>query len=124
MTYNILCIDGGGIKGVFALQLFKMLQEDAGLKNLDRIDCLAGTSTGALIVSSFSVGLQAQELIRFYQLLGSRAFPKGKKCDSGGAKYDPSKLKKILTKLFAKQPTFADIEKHLIITTCALCHET
>ena len=65
MAYNILCVDGGGIKGVYALQLIKMLQEDADSDFLDQIDCLAGTSTGALIVSSISVGLSPKALIRF-----------------------------------------------------------
>lgn len=123
MTYKILCIDGGGIKGVFALQLLQQLQEDAKVKLLNHVDCLAGTSTGALIVSSFSAGFKPKDLIRFYQLLGSRAFPYGKNYEHGGAKYDPSKLKKILTKLFAKYPTLADVKRDIIIPTCSLCHK-
>ncbi len=124
MSYNIISIDGGGIKGVFALQLIKMLQEDADPHFLDHVNCLAGTSTGALIVSALSVGFKPKDLIRFYLILGSRAFPKGKNWEKGGAKYDPTSLKKILTKLFSKTPTMADIEKNLIIPACSLCHES
>ena len=123
MTYSILSIDGGGIKGVYALKLIELLEKESGVKILDRTDCFAGTSTGALIASAFSTGFKPKDLIVFYRLLGSRAFPNGKNHCHGGAKYDVNKLKSILDKLFSKKRTFADIEKNLVIPACSLCHE-
>ncbi len=63
MEYKILCIDGGGIRGVFSLEILKMLQEDLGKDFLKGFDCFSGTSTGALIVSAFIRGFQPRELI-------------------------------------------------------------
>lgn len=123
MTYNILSIDGGGIKGVYALQLISLLEKDSGVKIIDHSNCLAGTSTGALIVSTFSAGYKPKDLIRFYRLMGSRAFPEGKNSDHGGAKYDPARLRAILLRLLSKCPTLGAAEKDLVIPACSLCHE-
>jgi hypothetical protein len=75
VVYRILSIDGGGIKGVFALQVLKMIEEELGRDILKKIDCFSGTSTGALIVSGMAMGYEPKDLLRFYKFFASRVFP-------------------------------------------------
>lgn len=119
MAYKILSIDGGGIKGVFSLQILKMLQDEVDKNILDKFDCFAGTSTGALIVGALASGFQPAELLRFYALFGKMVFPK-----RGGekpiAKYDNERLKAVLHKILPANPMLSQIKKDIIIPTCYL----
>lgn len=49
---KILCIDGGGIRGVFAVSILKALEEELKQPAGDYFDIIAGTSTGSIIASS------------------------------------------------------------------------
>jgi predicted patatin/cPLA2 family phospholipase len=49
---NILTIDGGGIRGIVALVLLKRLQTALGSDVRDYFEYIAGTSAGAMCVSS------------------------------------------------------------------------
>jgi uncharacterized protein len=45
----LLSIDGGGMRGIFTIQLLKKLEEIAGAPLYQWVDMVAGTSTGAII---------------------------------------------------------------------------
>jgi len=120
MVYRILCIDGGGIRGVYALQVLKMLQDEIDTDLFKKIDCFAGTSTGSLIIASLNQGYQVQDLLNFYTFLGRRVFLKNKKTENGGAKYSNRFLKKMLKKFLPNNPTLFDIQPHMIIPSCHL----
>ena len=45
----ILCLDGGGIRGILTLQLLKHLEKISGLPCYQLFDMVAGASTGAVI---------------------------------------------------------------------------
>ena len=50
MTYNVLSLDGGGIRGIISVVLLERLAQEPGLSGyLDRVQFVAGTSTGGLI---------------------------------------------------------------------------
>lgn len=119
MVYRILSIDGGGIRGVYALQILKMLQEEIDQKLFEKIDCFAGTSTGALIIAAITQGYQPKDLLHFYTFLGWRVFFKNDKFDQGGAKYTNRFLKKIMNQ-FLPNPSLSEIKPHIIIPTCHL----
>ncbi len=120
MTYKILCIDGGGIKGVFSLEILKMLQEDLGKDFIQSFDCFSGTSTGALIVSALLRGFQPRELIHFYTIFGRKIFPKRRKFVMHEAKYSHDFLQTLLNTSLSDKTTFADLKKHLIVPACYL----
>ncbi len=122
MTYKILCIDGGGIRGVFSLEILKMLEEDLGKNLFQSFDCFSGTSTGALIVSALVKGFHPRELIHFYTIFGRKIFPKRRKSVTEEAKYNQDFLQTILKATLSDKTTFADFEKHLIIPACVLNH--
>ncbi|PWC86140.1 patatin-like phospholipase family protein [Azospirillum sp. TSO5] len=73
MKKRILSIDGGGIRGVIALEVLKKveahlraIQKDPALVLADYFDLIAGTSTGAIIASGLAVGMSVEELQGFY----------------------------------------------------------
>src|ERR1700689_3546724 len=70
---RILAIDGGGIRGIFALQillrieeLFRREQNRPELVLADVFDMFAGTSTGAIIATLLSWGKSAAEIEKLY----------------------------------------------------------
>jgi patatin-like phospholipase/acyl hydrolase len=48
-TFNILSIDGGGLRGLIPLRILQKAEEITGKKIQDSFDMFAGTSTGGLI---------------------------------------------------------------------------
>ncbi|MEM8738710.1 MAG: patatin-like phospholipase family protein [Planctomycetota bacterium] len=78
---RILSIDGGGIRGVFALQILKRVEalfrqhhDDPELRLSDAVDFFAGTSTGAIIATCLSWGMAVDEIEKLYVEQGSRMF--------------------------------------------------
>src|SRR5690349_115311 len=45
----ILCLDGGGMRGILTIQLLKKFEEIAGIPCYELFDMVAGTSTGGII---------------------------------------------------------------------------
>jgi uncharacterized protein len=54
-TFNILTIDGGGLRGIVPTRILQKVEEITGKSVLDTFDMLAGTSTGGLIVSCLTL---------------------------------------------------------------------
>lgn len=78
---RILALDGGGIRGVFTLQILArieaLLREEAGRPDLrlaDAFDLIAGTSTGAIIAVSLAWGMTVAEIERLYFDVGPLMF--------------------------------------------------
>ena len=117
--YKILCLDGGGIRGIFAIEVLRMLQEELGDDVLKHFDCFSGTSTGALIVAALMRGFRPTDISRFYALFGRKIFPKRRKGITSEAKYSPTFLHALLQTSLLNM-TLSDIEKHVIIPTCRL----
>jgi patatin-like phospholipase/acyl hydrolase len=71
---RLLAFDGGGIRGLFSLQVARrietLLREKHGRPDLvlaDHFHYLGGTSTGAIIATFLSWGLPVDEVIRLYR---------------------------------------------------------
>jgi hypothetical protein len=70
---RILALSGGGVRGVFTLQILarieELFREEQKNKNLvlaDIFDLIAGTSTGAIIAAFLSWGLPVREIEKLY----------------------------------------------------------
>ena len=72
----ILSIDGGGMRGIFTVQLLKKLEEVAGAPCYEWCDMVAGTSTGAIIASLILTKHTAAEIEDKYVELVSKVFTK------------------------------------------------
>lgn len=72
--FKILCIDGGGIKGLYSAQLLAKFEEVFRTNLSDHFDLICGTSTGGIIALGASLKIPMSEVVGFYEQKGSRIF--------------------------------------------------
>ena len=78
---KLLAIDGGGIRGVLALEILAKIESifargRGGYVLADDFDYFAGTSTGGIIAAGLSAGMSISELMNFYTDAGPQMFQK------------------------------------------------
>ena len=73
--FQILSLDGGGIKGIFSAAVLAHLEDDLQIKVTDHFDLIAGTSTGGIIALGLGSGMRPRDIVRFYVEKGSVIFP-------------------------------------------------
>lgn len=59
-TFNILCIDGGGLRGVIPISILQKIEEITGKKVQETFDMFSGTSTGGLIACCLTLRHEQQ----------------------------------------------------------------
>src|SRR5437899_630071 len=67
-TFNILSIDGGGLRGIIPLRILQKVEELTGKKIQDCFDMVAGTSTGGLIACCLTLRHDQQPQLPKYSL--------------------------------------------------------
>jgi hypothetical protein len=72
----LLCLDGGGIRGIMTIQLLKALEEQAGAPCHQIFDLVAGTSTGGIIAGLIAAGHAAAEIEDLYETFVTKVFTK------------------------------------------------
>ena len=70
----ILCLDGGGMRGILTIQLLKKFEEIAGIPCYELFDMVAGTSTGGIITGLITTGHSAVEIEKMYINLVTEVF--------------------------------------------------
>ncbi|SHI08046.1 CBASS cGAMP-activated phospholipase [Bradyrhizobium erythrophlei] len=73
--FRILCLDGGGIKGVFTAAALARIEKQSGARLVDHFDLICGTSTGGILALGLAMGLSASDLLDFYRQRGPFIFP-------------------------------------------------
>lgn len=76
MSFKILSIDGGGIKGVFPASFLAAIEDRIQGRVVDYFDLITGTSTGGIVALGLGLGKSAAELRDFYSRLGPTVFRK------------------------------------------------
>jgi len=74
--FQILSLDGGGIKGIFSAGVLAAIEEDQKIKITDHFDLIAGTSTGGIVAIGLGLGLRPREIVEFYVNEGPKIFPR------------------------------------------------
>ena len=72
--FKILCIDGGGIKGLYSARLLAKFEDVFDCVISDRFDMLCGTSTGGIIALAASLKIPMSDVVKFYQEHGPSIF--------------------------------------------------
>ncbi len=107
--FTVLCIDGGGVRGVVAARILAELEKRTGKPIAELFDMVAGTSTGSIIGACLLAPdpkdptkprYTAQETLDFYFTLAEKVFPEIRfktirKLAAGGM-YDPKPLEEAL----------------------------
>ena len=78
--FKILCIDGGGIKGIYSAELLAKFEEVFGCVVSDCFDMLCGTSTGGIIALAASLKIPMSSVVKFYREKG----PYLSRCETSG----------------------------------------
>lgn len=65
-AFKILCIDGGGIKGIFSAQVLAEFEEAFHTSTSEHFDLVCGTSTGGIIALGVAAGISMKEVVQFY----------------------------------------------------------
>jgi patatin-like phospholipase/acyl hydrolase len=120
--YRILCIDGGGIRGIIPCILLRRLSQEVGAENLlSRVDLFAGTSTGAIIAAGLAAGEPVDQLERLYKYRGRVIFRRslGQRITNPfgfcRARYDSSALQRELHAVLGSKK-LGDLSRRLLIT--------
>ena len=120
-TFNILSLDGGGIRGIFPAHIIKCIEERLSISVFDKFDMLAGTSTGSIIATGIAYGKSPAELVDLYLNNGEKIFSCKVKSwwptwvkQGVHSKYTNDELKKVLEAEFG-DAVLGDIEKPLLI---------
>lgn len=74
---RILSLDGGGLKGLFAVRLLSRIEQEFNLEGKlhQYFDYIAGTSTGAIIGLGIAAGIPARSIEELYVRYGPVVFP-------------------------------------------------
>jgi len=72
--FQILSLDGGGIKGIFTAALLAKIEEDLQTEISKHFDLIVGTSTGGIIALGLGLGMRPRELVEFYVNKGPKIF--------------------------------------------------
>lgn len=81
MSFRILSLDGGGIRGVITARILQQVEQEIinqgkGESLKDYFDLIAGTSTGSILAAGIILGKKSDELINLYLHQGKEIFPK------------------------------------------------
>lgn len=74
--FQILSLDGGGIKGIFSAAVLAAIEEDLKTRVTDHFDLIAGTSTGGIIAIGLGLGIRPRKIVEFYLQEGPKIFPR------------------------------------------------
>ncbi|SRR6266511_1864719 len=126
---RVLTVDGGGVRGVIPAVVLERLCAEPGLEGwLDRVDLLAGTSTGGLVALSLAAGIDVSELRRLYEERAGYVFADSFLDDIKdlgkllGADYDVANLEREVHRVLGDR-TLGQLDKRVLITTFALDNE-
>jgi patatin-like phospholipase/acyl hydrolase len=125
---RILSIDGGGIRGIVPTIVLQRLAREPDLDFLDRVDLVAGTSTGGLIALAVAAGIELERLREMYEERGAAVFADSVLDDVAdlgkvlGADYDISNLRLELRHVFADL-TLAQLPKRVVVPAFDLDNE-
>ena len=73
--FRILCLDGGGIRGLITAILLEKLQKRAGRPLHELFDLIAGTSTGSILACGLATGRTPADIRGLYIKHGREVFP-------------------------------------------------
>lgn len=124
--FRILSLDGGGIRGIFSVQILARIEADLQAMGLAQwqthhhFQLICGTSTGGILALGLSLGIPASTLLDLYLQGAEQIFgkPRGFLGNLLAAKHDRKGLERLLLQTFeqeGKQPTLAQCKTALCV---------
>lgn len=104
---KVISLDGGGTRGIVSAIILRELEERMQSLITDRVNLVAGTSTGSIIAGAIAKGIPMENVVKFYLEEGPIIFSKKdytyklkSLLGNIGSKYDEQRLYKSLDKHF------------------------
>ncbi|KAM6972544.1 85/88 kDa calcium-independent phospholipase A2 [Aplochiton taeniatus] len=110
---RLLCLDGGGIKGLVLIQLLIALEREAGRPTRELFDWVSGTSTGGILALAIVHGKSMEYLRCLYFRMKEQVF-------KGSRPYESAPLEDFLKKEFGENTMMADIKHPKVLVTSVL----
>lgn len=113
---NLLAIDGGGIRGVYASHILERIQDELKIEFHNKFDLISGTSTGAIIAAAVAFGIPVSRVTELYRIAGPSIF-KSKRYAFGGifaSRYPSDPLREALVSVF-EGARLSDAKTRLVI---------
>ncbi|XP_045114942.1 85/88 kDa calcium-independent phospholipase A2-like isoform X2 [Portunus trituberculatus] len=112
-TGRVLCLDGGGIKGLVMTQMLFVMEEVLGRPIQECFDWISGTSTGGFLALMLCMGKSVQDVQSLYYNLKEKVFV-------GGRPYEAGPLEEILIKEFGEDTVMSTIKSPRVMVTSTL----
>ncbi|XP_011616143.1 85/88 kDa calcium-independent phospholipase A2 isoform X2 [Takifugu rubripes] len=110
---RLLCLDGGGIKGLVLIQMLIALEKEAGRPIRELFDWVAGTSTGGILALAIIHGKSMEYLRCLYFRMKEQVF-------KGSRPYESAPLEEFLKKEFGEDTKMADVQYPRVMVTSVL----
>ncbi|XP_028266333.1 85/88 kDa calcium-independent phospholipase A2 isoform X1 [Parambassis ranga] len=110
---KLLCLDGGGIKGLVLIQLLIALEREAGRPTRELFDWIAGTSTGGILALAIIHGKSMEYLRCLYFRMKEQVF-------KGSRPYESAPLEDFLKKEFGENTKMTDVQYPRVMVTSVL----
>nr|XP_033785414.1 85/88 kDa calcium-independent phospholipase A2 isoform X2 [Geotrypetes seraphini] len=110
---RLLCLDGGGIRGLVLIQLLLAIEKMAGRPIRELFDWISGTSTGGILALAIVHGKSMDYLRCLYFRMKDEVF-------KGSRPYESGPLEEFLKREFGEHTKMADVRKPKVIVTGTL----
>ncbi|XP_044043157.1 85/88 kDa calcium-independent phospholipase A2 isoform X3 [Siniperca chuatsi] len=110
---SLLCLDGGGIKGLVLIQMLIALEREAGCPTRELFDWVAGTSTGGILALAIIHGKSMEYLRCLYFRMKEQVF-------RGSRPYESAPLEDFLKKEFGENTKMTDVQYPRVMVTSVL----
>jgi patatin-like phospholipase/acyl hydrolase len=102
--FQILALDGGGIKGMYSAAVLARIEEQLQVRLADHFDLIAGTSTGGIIALAMGARIEPSEVVDLYERDGPQIFGHRRAVRRAWqSKYSASGLRDALTAVFGER---------------------
>ena len=113
--FKVLCIDGGGVRGIFATKILSLIETKFNIKIHDTFDLIVGTSTGSIVAGAVAINYDLTTLADDYSRDASKIFQKRfSLCGLLKSKYDSRVLNNFLHDRLGDKK-LGEIEKPIIL---------
>uniref|UniRef100_UPI00398EA7F7 85/88 kDa calcium-independent phospholipase A2 isoform X2 n=1 Tax=Pristiophorus japonicus TaxID=55135 RepID=UPI00398EA7F7 len=110
---RLLCLDGGGIRGLVLIQLLIAIEQTAGRPIRELFDWVSGTSTGGILALAIVHGKSMQYLRCLYFRMKDEVF-------KGSRPFSSVPLEEFLKKEFGEHTKMTDVTKPKVMVTGTL----
>ncbi|XP_074182493.1 85/88 kDa calcium-independent phospholipase A2 isoform X2 [Rhinolophus sinicus] len=110
---HLLCLDGGGVKGLVIIQLLIAIEKASGVAIKDLFDWVAGTSTGGILALAVLHSKPMAYMRGVYFRMKDEVF-------RGSRPYESGPLEEFLKREFGEHTKMTDIKKPKVMLTGTL----